>query len=177
MPKTIQHIQHIQHFSRKKLFFWRALTNIFNIFNISAEKSIFCSKRALSAEIIQTYPQKRLPQGKCWIVGFFWTEGRRLTSARNHSTYSTYSTVQQKEAHFSEATSEQIQHIQHFSRKDPKQSKKGLILQFWAPLFKKRPGSAEWSLLFLENKKGPKIRVSDFVYADFWPFFEKNTIK
>ena len=92
MPETIQHIQHIQHFSRKKHNFQKSSPNIFNIFKLSAERSIFCSKRGsfcrkiqhvkkkplfqqkkfnidkknvLSAEIIQHTPTKGLPQGKC----------------------------------------------------------------------------------------------------------------
>ena len=100
VPKMIQHIQHVQHFSRKKHIFWRAVINIFNIFNISAERSIFCSKSgsfcrknwtwkngSFSRNIQHrqkrsfcrnnpTYPQKRGPPGKCWIVGFLLDWGK-----------------------------------------------------------------------------------------------------
>ena len=40
--KNIQHNQHIQHYSWKKHFFREPSKNTFNIFNISAERTIFC---------------------------------------------------------------------------------------------------------------------------------------
>ena len=39
--QCIQHIQHIQHFPRKKHFFGERTKNIFNTFNITAERNTF----------------------------------------------------------------------------------------------------------------------------------------
>ena len=45
-PQNIQHIQHIQHFCRKKHILIQQAPPEFNIFNISAERSIFLRKCA-----------------------------------------------------------------------------------------------------------------------------------
>ena len=50
--KTIQHIQHIQHLPRKKHIFLEEDKNIFNTFNITAERSFFWKKMLLTAVML-----------------------------------------------------------------------------------------------------------------------------
>ena len=87
--KFIQHIQHIQHFPRNKHILGERLSNIFNILNISAERSTFFEKYAsFSCNVECCAPLRQLGclKGVCKF--------------QKHSTYSTYSTFPQKETNF-----------------------------------------------------------------------------
>ena len=62
--KLIHHIQHIQHLSRKKLFFGTRHSTWSNIFNISAERSIFFEKTSLFQGKSSPWPKKCFFQQK-----------------------------------------------------------------------------------------------------------------
>ena len=128
--------RNIQHYSCKKHSFWKCASfccnaeyvkcktfNIFNIFNISPERSTFFKTIprthstfwALQQKGAHFQKQMLLAAVMLNVVVFFWGLRMRSVKFKKHSTYSTFS---QKEARFSKPYQEHIQHIQHYSRKE-----------------------------------------------------------